>query len=106
MLTLANRSEVVSKMKIDEAERYVEKLIDGGKYSIFNMRDYKRESGKPAPVALTQTAYKVSMKYITFVRPTGSTMNSPRRKSLHVYDSDNTRQIPPVTSPIRLLTKL
>ena len=79
----------------------MEKLINSDEYLIFDVRDHKRKSGKPAPEALTQTAYKVLMKHN--IR---STKNSPRRKFLCVYDFDNTQQIPPVISRIRLLTEL
>ena len=77
-LTLSNRSKELSTMKLCEAEKYVEKLIDGEKYLIINVHDHKRsKSGKPVPVALTQTSHKVLMKYVTFVRTRIAPEGSP-----------------------------
>ena len=70
VLKLSNRSKELTTMTLTEARKPVNKTKEGEPYKIISVRDHKRSSsGKPAPVALTETAYSVLLKYIQFVRP-------------------------------------
>ena len=70
VLKLSNRSKELTTMTLTEARKPVNKTKEGEPYKIISVRDHKRSSsGKPAPVALTETAFSVLLKYIQFVRP-------------------------------------